>query len=105
MSLQRKEKEVGWEVMNFKSCSELFCRIYYENSSSWTGESSWQKRAGSLSKHCSDLFRIMPVVSKSQLGKHGVCLKKTVCIDKTVESNLAFYTTVEILFRNPTSIL
>lgn len=76
MSLQRKEKEVGWEVMNFKSCSELFCRIYYENSSSWTGESSWQKRAGSLSKHCSDLFRIMPVVSKSQLGKHGVCLKK-----------------------------
>lgn len=49
-------------------------------------------------------LKIMLVVSKSQLGKHGVYLK-IVCINKIVESNLAFYTTVEVLFRNLTFIL
>lgn len=49
-------------------------------------------------------LRIMVSVSKSQLGKHGVYLK-IVCVNKTVESNLAFYTTTEVLFGNPAFIL
>lgn len=62
----------------------------------------WRKFLANIVVIC---LEIMPGVSKSQLGKHGAYLKKTVCIDKTVESNLAFYTTVEILFRNPTSVV
>lgn len=46
----------------------------------------------------------MLIVSKSQLGKHGVYLKM-VCVDKTVESNLPFYTTMEVLFGSPTYML
>jgi len=46
----------------------------------------------------------MVTVSKSQLGKRGVYLK-IVCINKTVDSNLAFYTTMEVLSGNPAFIL
>lgn len=46
----------------------------------------------------------MFIVSKSQLGKYGVYLK-TVCVNKTGKSNLAFCTTTKVLFGSPSFIL
>lgn len=74
--------------------------------------SNWTKKEKVLGKRelvrCANVavvfLRIVLIVLKSQVGKHSVCLK-IVCIDKTIESNLAFYTTTEVLFGSPTFIL
>lgn len=42
-------------------------------------------------------LRIMFVDSESQLGKTW-CISQD-CISKTIESNLAFYNTMEVLFE------
>lgn len=108
MSLQHKENikdregnEKFWIMFR-----TALPKTFYGNPSNWTNKKKFlAKRTGFWARFVVIIsLRIMLVVSKSQLGKHGVYLK-IVCINETVEWNLAFYTTTEVLFGNPTFIL
>lgn len=106
MSLQHKEKVRGRKVKKFESCWELIVPEFIMEipPTRLKRKSSWQKELILWANVVVICLRIMVSVSKSQLGKHGVYLK-IVCVNKTVESNLAFYTTTEVLFGNPAFIL
>lgn len=83
-------------------CSRIFCG----NPSNWTEKKKFlAKRAGSLSKCCGNLFKNYAYCFKIPIRKTWCISLKSVCVDKTVDRNLALCTTAEVLFENPTCIL
>lgn len=85
MSLQHKEEVRDREgrerfLNHVQNCCS---RILYGNPSNWTKrKGSWQKELFLRANVVVICLRIMLIVSKSQLGKHGVYLKKLFALTK-----------------------